>query len=525
MFLSKKRAVGISVSDRWLEVVSVERQRGRYVLRSANRVSLPAGAVTQGRCTDDRQFQLALKQALASAQPSPIPLQNSMVALSDANTYVHLFRATRAPTRELDAAVWEEARRVVPLGTDDLGLTWRETDREHDSVGVLSIGVSLSATEAWRRCYASLGVRLEQFALEPYALFRGLGLTSDHEPLAVVDVQGDMVTVSVSRGDQLQYSLTMHMQEGGTDDARASRVSSAIQFAASHGLSIARVVCVGTASPDFVAAVGKASGFSTTVGEPVLSFAVAGHSPAVFIKAIGLAFLRLHHFDDPMIPAFRMQLAPSTGAQNAPSIIATLMAELKGTVKRGRLNKTSSEHPSTARERIRWQLIILACVLFFGGVLLSLAFWYRAQQESMQAVPLGVQDEFQVEEVMLDVVFDPSSYRSSVVRARRLEVVQPSADPQSLSTDEDARRVAEEQLQPGETVAAEPLSIGEDRAGLVQWTWVAYSQDDVNRLSLEKIKEKRGNEQFFFSEAEIVTLESSSDGTTASATTRVRLSQ
>ena len=184
--------LGISLSDRSVEIVEVAEAKSGASVVAAARGVLPAGVVEHGRITDQEKFVAALKQVMVSGKFST---RRAVFSLPDVVSFLHVFRFPPAMTREeMKGALKLQAEEVIPLSLAETLFDFVITEHNNDHVDVLYVAVARDALLAYRDAFAKAGMDLEAVSTDASSLSRLVSLNKESKDAAMVVDIGDRTT-------------------------------------------------------------------------------------------------------------------------------------------------------------------------------------------------------------------------------------------------------------------------------------------------------------------------------------------
>lgn len=168
-----KSQLGISVSDRSIEVVEVADGKG-LVLTAASRVELEAGVVERGAVVDEQRFVAALKQALQAASPKPFSTKRAVLAMPDAVSFLYVFRFPPTVTREeLKTAIRFQAEEVIPLSLAETVADFMVTAHDQAAhIDVVYAAVDRAVLQTYIQALKLAELELAAIGTEAFALWQ-----------------------------------------------------------------------------------------------------------------------------------------------------------------------------------------------------------------------------------------------------------------------------------------------------------------------------------------------------------------
>ena len=196
-----KKAVGLDVSDRSIEILELSRWGRRLTVSAAGRALLPAGAVIAGRIKDSKKLAATLAAARHGAAPRPITARAINFALPEALVYFHAVTilAEQQKNSSLATVAREQVERNFPVLSKDLVWAHRAILAGPGGTHLALAATSRPAAAEWHDFLRSQNLILNSFDLETVALARGLELSRDlkRKTRVLVDVGAATIMIAV----------------------------------------------------------------------------------------------------------------------------------------------------------------------------------------------------------------------------------------------------------------------------------------------------------------------------------------
>lgn len=207
MSVNEKKSIGISISDRSIEVLGFVKKEESFDVCNLGRKKFPSGIVESGRIIDFKFLKSVLLGVLKEASLVVTKEDNINFALPEAQIYTHVFK-TGLNNKDEKKIVEEELLRVVPLKKKDLLFKYKK-NKINNNVSIfefLSLSIDRKVFLEWSDFFKSAGIKINNFYFEPLALFHGLFLDLPKEPLVLLDMGSRTSNLSIFINQELKYS-------------------------------------------------------------------------------------------------------------------------------------------------------------------------------------------------------------------------------------------------------------------------------------------------------------------------------
>ncbi len=570
MFGLNNKAVGVIIDDRSLEIVELKKSGARTRLLNFSRKILPHGLVVNGVLQNGPALRTIVTKALAEAKPQGIKTKKIVFALPENQSY---FLATTLPPTEsdnTDDVIKEIVSESFPLDSQDLVFDFNLIQKsKQDAEIFLRVG-SQRVLSSWQSFWLELGLEIDIFDTEFFALARDLVLLDPKAPVCLIDIGAVKTNIFIWQNGLIYYSsvlgvggnfftkaiaekfkLTMvtaerkKMQLGLSRQilpllikqlrAVVNETETAINYYQnSYGVAVKEVVLLGGSSR----LKGLTEFFRETLTLPV-SLAklksLPDKFPLEYYGAIGAAWRGLNAKRFAEQPDFNSLLKKDffkTNVKLAPIMVKTktktaepvtvvdqtisTKLPLSSTVNDNEdLASLETEEESLLADKINKEKKILLMILVLGLVLLLGAFWYRNQEKNKQALERSryqsvSYDQVQTFSFKLPVTISNDSLPQGTISGRIIEtVINSGSDFDSVLAEAMAK--AKYNLKENEVLWTEPLNEIVDRQNLLfplTFRWLAYGQKEAMKIALIKIDELNSQKtDYSFNKLEAKSLE------------------
>jgi len=427
LFFSKK-AIGLSVADRSIEVVEIRKVGRRKKIVSAGRVKLEPGIIEHGKIQNKERLAKAIRKVFTEAKPRTIEASKVIFGLPENQVYLHTFSLPAHEKGERANLIKKEILTSIPLQEDAIVYSYKILSEDSKRVEVLTVVANQEVVLEWRRFFQKLKIEIRAFDVESLATFRGVFIKIPKEPVCMIDIGSRRTTISIFDEAGLRYAYGMDI--GGEtftkEIASTLRISEeeaenmkkksglvdqdervfpilvkALQtigkearmslryFKEQTGKDVKGIILVGGSSE----IKGIEDYFSTNLGQYVRlgksALAKELTRSRLYIQAIGLA---LHGLDkvwrkqDPTIPILSVK-----AKKEKPKPIKAKEKNISEDAKQKFSLVADNEESSV--EKIRMQKKKLLFILIGGLIILGFTYWYRTAEKERKAEELKFEIE------------------------------------------------------------------------------------------------------------------------------------
>lgn len=188
---SKKLAFGLDLSDLSLKIVQLKEKKGKLAVVSFIKEDMPAGLIEEGEIKKGEELVVILKETLKKVKGEPLQGKQVVCNLPEQKVFIRVIQLPRMKKEEIDQAVKWEAEAHIPLGIDEVYLSWQIIEPLVNHLDHLDILIAASP----RQLVGSYLNVLKKSALEPIALepesvavVRSLIKPGDLRPAIIVDL-------------------------------------------------------------------------------------------------------------------------------------------------------------------------------------------------------------------------------------------------------------------------------------------------------------------------------------------------
>lgn len=546
-----KRSVGIDISDRSIEIVEIKKDVDKIDI-NCNRILLEPGIVEKGNIEDREKLKAKVLEAMAAAKPHGISPGDILFALPERQVYTHVFSATFNDQEELKKKVAIEVESTIPLLFEDTIFAYKvimdrsksRSDKKESEI--VTVAVSKSWVRHWRDFFASIGLKVHFFELEPCANISGLILADPDAPACIVDMGANTTAISVISKDGLFYAyslpfggdiLTQKIVDESALSNKVITLQQADSFKRTQGFEveneytkvfknavqpvideISAAVKIGEERSgktvkELVLIGGGASmkgllAYFSSQFKDVLNISLgqirntSGHElPFEYVGAMGLAWRGVEKNQLSKI------VIPVEDDKHEKGIASTSARKfaVKSAARELDRNKAKEADPVLKAKR---QMRILLILLVLGAISIGGSFWMKAQRmkaRSAASSPL-IQGGFDFQrDVEVEVIVDLNPSVANAITGSLLEDIAV----QSMSYNDTLKQSyarSKEKVAPGYFLWPEPAMIHSPKDKLIfplRIDWFAYPEKQVEGKAIERTNEIMAGQKYLFNSSAV----------------------
>ena len=205
LFFSKK-AIGLSVADRSIEVVEIRKVGRRKKIVSAGRVKLEPGIIEHGKIQNKEKLAKAIRKVFTEAKPRTIEASKVIFGLPENQVYLHTFSLPAHEKGERANLIKKEILTSIPLQEDAIVYSYKILSEDSKRVEVLTVVADQEVVLEWRRFFQKLKIEIRAFDVESLATFRGVFVKIPKEPVCMIDIGSRRTTISIFDEVGLRYT-------------------------------------------------------------------------------------------------------------------------------------------------------------------------------------------------------------------------------------------------------------------------------------------------------------------------------
>ncbi len=209
MFLIKKSAVGIDISDASIELIGIAKRSGVVHIEGKYRTELAAGIVERGVIKQPKALTKHIQAGLKEAGIERIAREHAIVTLPDVDVYTRVFRLTEMSKDTMHDALSLAISKGIPVAYDDLVYAYHvmsSNDATHD---VTVIAAEKSFVKMWHDFFTKqLHFSIDGFDTEFLALRRAVVAAPD-AVVAVVDFGHRITHIGLVVDQEVIYTRSL----------------------------------------------------------------------------------------------------------------------------------------------------------------------------------------------------------------------------------------------------------------------------------------------------------------------------
>ena len=212
MSVNEKKSIGISISDRNIEVLELVKKGDDFDISHIGRKEFSFNIVESGRVINPKLLKSSLLSCLDDASIIIKETSNINFAIPEAQIYTHVFK-TELKNKDEKSIVENELLNIIPLQRKNLLFKYKKNKINHSSnqFDFLSISIDKKVFSEWINFFKSSGIKINNFYLESLASFYGLFLDSPEAPCVLLDIGSRTSNLSVFMNKELKYSYAIRI--------------------------------------------------------------------------------------------------------------------------------------------------------------------------------------------------------------------------------------------------------------------------------------------------------------------------
>ena len=207
MSVNEKKSIGISISDRSIEVLELVKKDDNFDISHIGRKEFSADIVESGMVVNPKLLKSLLLDVFKESVIIVEKYDNVNFAIPEAQVYTHIFEA-ELKNQDEENLVEEELLDVVPLKKKDLLFKYKKNKINHKAglYEFLALSVDRNVFLEWTDFFKSLGIKVNNFHFESLASFYGLFLDLPKNTCALLDMGARTSNLSIFVNQKLKYS-------------------------------------------------------------------------------------------------------------------------------------------------------------------------------------------------------------------------------------------------------------------------------------------------------------------------------
>ncbi len=497
--LITKRAVGIDIAERTIEIAEVEGNEKKARILNLGRVFFGAGVVERGRIKDEKKLSDLIAEVLDTAKPKPIKTKRIIFALPESVVFTFHIDLKDVGKKERDAFILEQVKKNIPLPEQDLIYDYRIINKNKKNEKALVAATDRKAVEEWKSFFNKIKMRADYFDIEILSGFRGVMGKPVKEPVCLIDLGSISTNVAIFDEDGLQHSFLIDgagesFTQGLADQLKIDLTNAEAKKKRTdlrEGDRYANVL-IKSLEPIKNEIKKSLDFFQEQTGREIKKAVLIGGSSK--IKGLPDYFKSNLNMD---VVVGRTALKETDTSLVYLNAIGSALRDIDKRWENDPIIEIRERKPEKAEKKkkppgskARKQIIALILILIVGIVLILLAFRYRNQnRQEVENIKKAVQiDSYQDRQILnlkIPVADDITEYTVDRLQGRLIEEIIAGAGGEANS-----RIKAEQRLRSGEKlwpVVLNKIYQKEHEAFIDTYRWLAYSESDMLSFFLKEV--------------------------------------
>ncbi|MDD2274440.1 MAG: type IV pilus assembly protein PilM [Candidatus Pacebacteria bacterium] len=247
-FFSKKKksGIGIDIGSKVIKVVELSKRKNEIILSNYGEVNLDFACSNLFRSFENKNLNpqvdnisLAIKELI---KETGIHKKSVIFSLPDFSTFFSTFQMPPMTKKEIDSAVYFEARKYIPLPLDEIFLDWQSVDNkisEKEVNRILVMAISKRIIEDYKKIAIDSG--LELIAVEPEAVSLKRAIHDGFEGArCLVEIGFQSTNISIVDNNQMKMSFSFDISGKDITNSIAGKLNigyeDAEEMKRKHGL-------------------------------------------------------------------------------------------------------------------------------------------------------------------------------------------------------------------------------------------------------------------------------------------------
>lgn len=211
MFSFEKRAAGIDIADRSLEIVEINRQDDQITVTNKFRTEIEPGIVENGSIVKPDKLAEIIQKLIFVNGENLLKAERFVFGMPDNQVFTHIFEISQQRKKLMTSLIPNEVQISIPIKAEDLMYNYciLNEDATDKDIRILIIAVRKSEVIKWQKFWEKLNIKVEIFDIETLAIYRGLFKEKISQPVCLVDVGSVNTIISVFNPNGLFYSFDL----------------------------------------------------------------------------------------------------------------------------------------------------------------------------------------------------------------------------------------------------------------------------------------------------------------------------
>jgi len=542
------KPIGVEVTDNLIKAVQTEKRIGKPKILRLSQITLNPGIVEKGRIKDEEGLMEAFKKLFLEAKPSPITEKKIVFSLAVSQLYTHTFKLPPHKKKERNSLISKEVEANIPLEKDDLVFSYKIVGKDKGAIEILLIAISKAIVLEWQKFFQKLDLEVIAFDLESLAIFRALFPEKTNVPICIIDIDTINTKIAIFNKAGLRYSHAINI--GGKNFTET--IAEELQIKLSRAEKEKNEIGLTNKNDPVFKALDKIlkliieelkelfNYFEQTTKQKIKKIILIGRDsqlkgitnylsdnlglkvekatlklfkkevPLAHIEAFGLTLKGMSKkwINDPRISAKENLLNKTDNVKNGGQFTGSSMMDF---------SLSAAKHRKKAK-KAQSNKVILVIVLILGIICLGMAYSYRNKQRAERKQEIESQIEqyanTQSFNFKVPIAVNPSKYTTEKIRGRIITSIIQDAENYNAAVLTSKVSVIEK-LESGEQILPEPINKLTDQGSVIFpliVEWIAYSEEDANRLFLKEVdKINKNNINYILNNIEKTGIEETQD--------------
>jgi type IV pilus assembly protein PilM len=218
-FMNKKRSIGlgIDIGTKVIKAVEISKKNKQFFLENYGEIDLDFACEYFFRSFNKKDFNPDVEnisKALSELLKEAKFKSNFVVfSLPDFSTFFATFEMPPMSKKEIDSAIYFEARKYIPLPLSDIVLDWQSMENkisEKDINNVLVMAVSKNTINNYQKIAENIGLKLSAVEPEAISLKRSFDISSD-ENVCLVEIGFQSTNISLIKNGCMVMSFSFDL--------------------------------------------------------------------------------------------------------------------------------------------------------------------------------------------------------------------------------------------------------------------------------------------------------------------------
>jgi type IV pilus assembly protein PilM len=205
LFGLKTKAFGLEIENSSLKAIWIEKKRNKFQLVSCGRKILPRGIVQSEQIVNPQKLALEIKDLLATAQPSPIKIENVVFSIPETKAFIRTIQIPKMSSEEAREAVKWETEANIPISMDKVYLDWQVIGSKENIEDILVVAVPKNIVDSYSQAVVLAGLVPLAVEIDIVATIRSLSNSENNkQPILIADIGAENTSLAICQ-NQIPY--------------------------------------------------------------------------------------------------------------------------------------------------------------------------------------------------------------------------------------------------------------------------------------------------------------------------------